>query len=72
MEFTPAMVKAAYDNLYSESPKNQFVVGINDDELFLSLPYDEHFVLKEEGMNEAMFYGKGADGTGVEGVQVSR
>ncbi|MHC6203043.1 pyruvate:ferredoxin (flavodoxin) oxidoreductase [Breznakiellaceae bacterium SP9] len=62
-EFTPAMVKAVYDNLYSASPKNQFVVGINDDELFLSLPYDEHFVLKEEGMNEAMFYGIGADGT---------
>ncbi|AEF85774.1 pyruvate:ferredoxin (flavodoxin) oxidoreductase [Treponema primitia ZAS-2] len=61
-EFTPAMVKAVFDNLSGKKiPK--FIVGINDDILGQSLAYDEHFVLAEEGMNEAMFYGLGADGT---------
>ncbi|GHV41896.1 pyruvate-flavodoxin oxidoreductase [Spirochaetia bacterium] len=61
-EFTPAMVKAVFDNLSGKKIAN-FVVGINDDILGKSLDYDEHFVLAEEGMNEAMFYGLGADGT---------
>jgi pyruvate-ferredoxin/flavodoxin oxidoreductase len=38
-------------------------VGIKDDVQGKSLDYDEHFVLAEEGMNEAMFYGLGSDGT---------
>jgi pyruvate-ferredoxin/flavodoxin oxidoreductase len=61
-EFTPAMVKAVFDNL-SGKKIHSFVVGIEDDVLGKSLEYDEHFVLKEEGMNEAMFYGLGSDGT---------
>ena len=61
-EFTPAMVKAVFDNL-SGKKIHGFVVGIKDDVLGKSLDYDEQFVLKEEGMNEAMFYGLGADGT---------
>ncbi|MDR1253061.1 MAG: pyruvate:ferredoxin (flavodoxin) oxidoreductase [Treponema sp.] len=61
-EFTPAMVKAVYDNLSGKQMEN-FVVGIKDDALGKSLDYDEHFVLAEEGMNEAMFYGLGSDGT---------
>ncbi|MDR0583969.1 MAG: pyruvate:ferredoxin (flavodoxin) oxidoreductase [Treponema sp.] len=61
-EFTPAMVKAVYDNLSGRQIEN-FVVGIKDDVLDKSLDYDEHFVLAEEGMNEAMFYGLGSDGT---------
>jgi pyruvate-ferredoxin/flavodoxin oxidoreductase len=61
-EFTPAMVKAVFDNL-SGKKIHGFVVGINDDLLGKSLAYDESFFLKEEGMNEAMFYGLGSDGT---------
>ena len=61
-EFTPAMVKAVFDNLSGNKITN-FVVGINDDIQHKSLTYDEHFVLAEEGMNEAMFYGLGSDGT---------
>ena len=61
-EFTPAMVKAVFDNL-SGKKIHSFVVGIKDDVLGKSLDYDEQFVIKEEGMNEAMFYGLGADGT---------
>ncbi|MDR2097366.1 MAG: pyruvate:ferredoxin (flavodoxin) oxidoreductase, partial [Spirochaetaceae bacterium] len=61
-EFTPAMVKAVFDNL-SGKRKRGFVVGIKDDVLGESLDYDENFTLQEEGMNEAMFYGLGSDGT---------
>jgi pyruvate-ferredoxin/flavodoxin oxidoreductase len=61
-EFTPAMVKAVFDNLSGQKIAN-FTVGINDDVQNKSLDYDEHFVLEEEGMNEAMFYGLGSDGT---------
>jgi pyruvate-ferredoxin/flavodoxin oxidoreductase len=61
-EFTPAMVKAVFDNL-SGKKIPQFVVGIKDDILGGSLDYDERFVIAEEGINEAMFYGLGSDGT---------
>jgi len=61
-EFNPAMVKAVFDNLSGKKIPS-FVVGIKDDVLGKSLDYDEEFVIKEEGMNEAMFYGLGADGT---------
>ena len=61
-EFTPAMVKAVFDNLSGKKIAS-FIVGIKDDVLGKSLEYDEHFVLAEEGMNEAMFYGLGSDGT---------
>ena len=61
-EFTPAMVKAVFDNL-SGKKMNHFIIGINDDVQGKSLAYDENFVLIEEGMNEAMFYGLGSDGT---------
>ncbi|MDR2808361.1 MAG: pyruvate:ferredoxin (flavodoxin) oxidoreductase [Spirochaetaceae bacterium] len=61
-EFTPAMVKAVFDNL-SGGKIADFVVGIVDDVLGKHLPIDESFVLVEEGMNEAMFYGLGSDGT---------
>jgi pyruvate-ferredoxin/flavodoxin oxidoreductase len=61
-EFTPAMVKAVFDNLSGKKIPG-FVVGIKDDVLGKSLDYDDSFVLAEEGMNEAMFYGLGSDGT---------
>ncbi|MDR2661955.1 MAG: pyruvate:ferredoxin (flavodoxin) oxidoreductase, partial [Treponema sp.] len=61
-EFTPAMVKAVFDNLSGKKIPG-FVVGIKDDLLGKSLDYDEQFVLAEEGINEAMFYGLGSDGT---------
>ncbi len=61
-EFTPAMVKGIFDNL-SGKKMNHFIVGIEDDVLGQSIAYDNSFTLEEEGMNEAMFYGLGADGT---------
>jgi pyruvate-ferredoxin/flavodoxin oxidoreductase len=61
-EFTPAMVKAVFDNL-SGRKLAHFSVGIHDDVLGESLPVDESFGIAEEGMNEAVFYGLGSDGT---------
>ena len=37
-EFTPAMCHAVFENLASETPKNHFTVGINDDVSHTSLP----------------------------------
>jgi pyruvate-ferredoxin/flavodoxin oxidoreductase len=61
-EFTPTMVKAVFDNLSGKKIAS-FIVGVNDDVEHKSLDYDPNFVLEEEGVNEAMFYGLGADGT---------
>lgn len=61
-DFTPAMVKAVFDNLSSAAPKNHFTVGINDDVTGASLPVDESFRLHDKAFR-ALFYGLGADGT---------
>ena len=39
-EFTPAMVKAVFDNLENNKPKNHFTVGIKDDVTNSSLDFD--------------------------------
>jgi pyruvate-ferredoxin/flavodoxin oxidoreductase len=62
-EFTPAMVKAVFDELGKSRPKRHFTVGINDDVTHLSLPYDPNFDSEGEGVVRALFYGLGADGT---------
>ncbi|HQJ22256.1 MAG TPA: pyruvate:ferredoxin (flavodoxin) oxidoreductase, partial [Rectinema sp.] len=62
-EFTPAMVKAVFDNLKLEHPKNHFTIGIDDDVSFTSLPYDEKFHLPGDGIIQCLFYGLGSDGT---------
>ena len=62
-EFTPAMVKAVYDNLAKPNPKDHFTVGIQDDVSHTSLDYDADFSIEPENVVRAMFYGLGADGT---------
>jgi pyruvate-ferredoxin/flavodoxin oxidoreductase len=62
-EFTPAMVKAVFDNLKAETPKNHFTVGIIDDVSNTSLEFDENFVIEGNDVVRCMFYGLGADGT---------
>ena len=62
-EFTPAMVKAVYDNLAIAKPKNHFTVGINDDVGHTSLAVDESFSIEPPEVVRALFYGLGADGT---------
>jgi pyruvate-ferredoxin/flavodoxin oxidoreductase len=62
-DFTPAMVKAVFDNLDAAEPKNGFTVGIIDDVTATSLEVDESFDIGTGGVVPAMFYGLGADGT---------
>ena len=63
-EFTPAMVKAVFDNLDAENPKRSFTVGIIDDVTNTSLDVDDSFVIDSVGGRfSAMFYGLGSDGT---------
>lgn len=62
-EFTPAMVKAVFDELKSETPKNHFTIGINDDVGYTSLNVDPYFTVDESGWTQALFFGLGADGT---------
>ncbi|MBD2139016.1 pyruvate:ferredoxin (flavodoxin) oxidoreductase [Anabaena sp. FACHB-1237] len=62
-EFTPAMVKAVFDNLAKNAPKNHFTIGINDDVTFTSLDFDPSFSTEPDHVVRAMFYGLGSDGT---------
>ncbi|NOX24625.1 MAG: pyruvate:ferredoxin (flavodoxin) oxidoreductase [Deltaproteobacteria bacterium] len=62
-EFTPAMVKAVFDNMASWSPKNHFCVGPHDDVTFSSLDYDNSFNIEGKDVVRAMFFGLGSDGT---------
>ncbi len=62
-EFTPAMIKAVYDNLEQGQPKDHFTVGINDDVTHTSLTYDSAFSTEPDSVVRALFYGLGADGT---------
>jgi pyruvate-ferredoxin/flavodoxin oxidoreductase len=62
-EFTPAMVKAVFDELGKEKPKNHFTVGIVDDVTNTSLDYDPDFSTEDPATVRALFYGLGSDGT---------
>lgn len=63
-EFTPAMIKAVFDELLAEKPKNHFTVGIIDDVTFSSLDWDDSFRTDaHEQTFQAVFYGLGSDGT---------
>lgn len=62
-EFTPAMVKATFDNLKEPASKNHFTIGIQDDVTNTSLEYDASFSIEPDDVFRAVFYGLGADGT---------
>ena len=62
-EFTPAMIRAIFQELQKDKPKKRFTIGIVDDVTDLSLDYDEQFLLKDDSVFEAMFFGLGSDGT---------
>jgi pyruvate-ferredoxin/flavodoxin oxidoreductase len=62
-EFTPAMVKAVFDELAKDKPKNHFTVGIRDDVTHTSLDYDPTFQIESDDVTRALFFGLGADGT---------
>ena len=62
-EYTPAMAKAALDELKQAQPKRHFTVGIVDDVTRLSLAVDQDFDTEPDDVTCAVFYGLGADGT---------
>jgi pyruvate-ferredoxin/flavodoxin oxidoreductase len=62
-DFTPAMVKAVFDELKKPAPKNGFTVGIIDDVSHTSLEFDPNYSIESEDIVRAVFYGLGSDGT---------
>jgi len=62
-EFTPAMVKSAFDEMKKEKPKNHFTIGIIDDVTNTSLDFDPAFSVESDETFRGKFYGLGADGT---------
>jgi pyruvate-ferredoxin/flavodoxin oxidoreductase len=62
-EFTPAMVKAVFDELGKPEPKNHFTIGIHDDVTHTSLAYNPDFSTEHPNTVRALFYGLGSDGT---------
>ena len=62
-EFTPAMIKAIFDELGKAQSKNHFTIGINDDVTHTSLEYDSSFQIEGDNVTRALFFGMGSDGT---------
>ena len=60
---TPAQLKAVFDNLLLEEPKNHFTIGIEDDVTHLSLPVGAPLLTEPEGTISCKFWGLGSDGT---------
>ena len=60
---TPAQIKAVFDNLTLEEPKNHFTIGIEDDVTHLSLPIGAPLLTEPEGTIACKFWGLGGDGT---------
>eukprot|EP01071_Lankesteria_metandrocarpae_P003553 Lankesteria_metandrocarpae@DN3034_c0_g1_i1.p1 len=64
-DFTPGMVLRIYEELTKETPKNSFVIGINDDVTNLSLDVSPDMEVNTVplGTKECLFWGMGSDGT---------
>ena len=62
-EFTPGMVRAVFQHLGANEPRNHFTIGILDDVSGTSLPWDGEFDLEAADVRRCVFVGLGADGT---------
>jgi pyruvate-ferredoxin/flavodoxin oxidoreductase len=62
-EFTPAMVKAALDEISLPMPKHHFTVGIRDDVSHTSLEVEASFSIEDPETVRCVFFGLGSDGT---------
>ncbi len=62
-EFTPAMVRAVFEELARPNPRQHFTVGIVDDVTHGSLPVDPEFDIERKDVVRAVFFGLGSDGT---------
>jgi pyruvate-ferredoxin/flavodoxin oxidoreductase len=59
----PGDLLAVYENLWSENPKKEFTISIEDDVTNLSLPVGEMPDVAPKGTVACKFWGLGADGT---------
>ncbi|MEG0014351.1 MAG: pyruvate:ferredoxin (flavodoxin) oxidoreductase [Cellulosilyticaceae bacterium] len=62
-DVTPTYIKAIFDNLTSENPRDQFTVGIVDDVTHTSLEVHEEVKIASPGTIRCKFWGLGSDGT---------
>ncbi len=63
-EFDPAMVKAVFDEMAKDNPKNPFTVGINDDVTNLSLDVTDNIETDVASQTfQSILYAIGNDGT---------
>ncbi|NLP46330.1 MAG: pyruvate:ferredoxin (flavodoxin) oxidoreductase [Epulopiscium sp.] len=60
---TPAQIAAVFDNLKSDTPKNNFTIGIVDDVTFHSLPTGDELDVAGKDTISCKFWGLGSDGT---------
>ncbi len=60
---TPSQIKAVYDNLDKEEPKDGFTIGIVDDVTHKSLEVNEKIMTEDESTVRCKFWGLGSDGT---------
>jgi pyruvate-ferredoxin/flavodoxin oxidoreductase len=62
-EFTPAMVRAVFEELERPGGRRRFTVGIEDDVGYSSLKVDAGFDLEPPDVTRAVIFGLGSDGT---------
>jgi len=62
-DVTPAQIKAVFDNMKSDQPKELFTIGIVDDVTNLSLNVVEPLITESEDTISCKFWGIGGDGT---------
>ena len=60
---TPGQIKAVYDNLKLDTPKDKFTIGIVDDVTFTNLEVTDNIHTVPEGTKGCKFWGLGSDGT---------
>ena len=62
-QFTPNLVKAVFDNMKLEKPKNHFTLGVVDDVCNTSLPIPPPLPTLPASVKQCILYGLGSDGT---------
>ena len=58
----PCHIKAVYDELKKDAPKDGFTIGIEDDVTHLSLDFDPEYTVASD-YTSCLFWGLGSDGT---------
>ncbi|SHH40749.1 pyruvate-ferredoxin/flavodoxin oxidoreductase [Anaerosphaera aminiphila DSM 21120] len=60
---TPSQIKAVFDNMKEEKPKDRFTIGIVDDVTHTNLEIKEEISTEPEDTIKCKFWGFGSDGT---------